>query len=111
MQHTTRDAPPGFRSLDMSAVLRADRDLWIKAFDKCKSDLKVDASGRYLLDEALLALYTSSEVVFHLLPKQCFKEKIQIKISAEANEAQARQGRAIQEHTKGDVRDKKERTE
>ena len=68
MAHMTRDAPPGFKGPDMAAVLRADRELWMKAFDKCKSDLKVDSRGRFPLDEALQALYTSPEVVFHLLP-------------------------------------------
>ena len=68
MAHMTREPPPGFKGPDMAAVLRADRELWMKAYDRCKSDLKVDARGRYPLDEALLALYTSPEVVFHLLP-------------------------------------------
>ena len=68
MAHMTRDAPPGFKGPDMAAVLRADRELWMKAFDKCKSDFKVDSRGRFPLDEALQALYTSPEVVFHLLP-------------------------------------------
>ena len=68
MAHMTRDAPPGFRSPDMAAVLRADRELWMKAYDKCKSNLKVDSKGKHPLDTALLELYTSPEVVFHLLP-------------------------------------------
>ena len=68
MAHMTRDAPPGFRGPDMACILRADRELWMKAFDRCKSDLKVNAAGQYPLDIALLDLYTSPEVVFHLLP-------------------------------------------
>eukprot|EP00435_Cladocopium_sp_Y103_P073966 s20_g46.t1 len=68
MAHMTRDPPPGFRGPDMSAILRADRELWMRAFDKCKSDLKVDADGQFPLDKALSSLYTSPEVVFHLLP-------------------------------------------
>eukprot|EP00435_Cladocopium_sp_Y103_P074393 s19_g48.t1 len=68
MAHMTRDPPPGFRGPDMSAILRADRELWMRAFDKCKSELKVDQRGRFPLDVALLELYTSPEVVFHLLP-------------------------------------------
>ena len=68
MAHVTRDAPPGFRGPDMAAVLRADRELWMRAFDKCKSDLKVDRQGKFPLDTALLGLCTGPRVVFHLLP-------------------------------------------
>eukprot|EP00435_Cladocopium_sp_Y103_P075157 s92_g54.t1 len=68
MAHMTRDAPPGFRGPDMAAIIRADRELWMRAFGKCKPDLKVDTKGQYPLDVALLSLYTSPEVVFHLLP-------------------------------------------
>ena len=68
MAHMTREAPPGLKGPDMSAFLRADRELWMRAFDKCKSDLKVNAQGRFPLDVAMLDLYTSPEVVFHLLP-------------------------------------------
>eukprot|EP00435_Cladocopium_sp_Y103_P001659 s5096_g1.t1 len=68
MAHMTRDAPPGFKGPDMAAIIRADRELWMRAFDKCKSDLKVGAKGQYPLDVALLSLCTSPEVVFHLLP-------------------------------------------
>ena len=46
MAHMTRDAPPGFKGPDMSAILRADRELWMRAYDKCKSDLKVNAEPR-----------------------------------------------------------------
>ena len=40
----------------------------MRAYDKCKSDLKVNAEGKYPLEVAMLDLYTSPEVVFHLLP-------------------------------------------
>ena len=68
MAHMTRTAPPGFRAPDIGAVLRADRELWMKAFELCKSNIRVDANGTYPLDAALLKLHTSPEVVFHLLP-------------------------------------------
>eukprot|EP00435_Cladocopium_sp_Y103_P026326 s2092_g6.t1 len=68
MAHLTRQAPPGFRSPDLAAVLRADRELWMKAFEKCKSNIRVDSTGKYPLGTALLELHTSPEVVFHLLP-------------------------------------------
>ena len=68
MAHLGRQAPPHFKAPDISAVLRADKELWMKAFDKCKSNIRVDASGQYPLDKALLELYNAPEVVFHLLP-------------------------------------------
>ena len=68
MAHLTREAPPGFRGPDMASILRADRELWMKAYDRCKSELKVDPQGKHPLDQALLDLYTSPEVVVHLLP-------------------------------------------
>eukprot|EP00435_Cladocopium_sp_Y103_P051421 s4628_g16.t1 len=68
MAHLTRQAPSGFRSPDLAAVLRADRELWMKAFEKCKSNIRVDSTGKSPLGVALLELRTSPEVVFHLLP-------------------------------------------
>ena len=68
MAHMTRTAPPGFKSPDIGAILRADKELWMKAFERCRSNIRIDASGTYPLDTALLELYTSPEVVFHLLP-------------------------------------------
>ena len=68
MAHMTRDAPPGFKGPDMAAMVRADRELWMRAFDKCKSDLKVNQQGKLPFDVAMLELYTSPQVVFHLLP-------------------------------------------
>ena len=40
----------------------------MKAFDKCKSNIRVDSAGQYPLDKALLELYNAPEVVFHMLP-------------------------------------------
>ena len=68
MSHMTRTPPPGFRAPDIAAVLRADRELWMKSFEVCKSNLRVGSDGQHPLDKAMLALYTSAEVVFHLLP-------------------------------------------
>ena len=68
MAHMTRDAPPGFKGPDMAAIVRADRELWMRAFDKCKSDLKVNQQGKLPFDVAMLELYTNPQVVFHLLP-------------------------------------------
>ena len=68
MAHLMRTPPPGFKGADIGAVLRADKELWMRAFELCKSNLKVDENGKHPLDDALLGLYTSPEVVFHLLP-------------------------------------------
>ena len=68
MAHMTRSAPPGFRAPDIASVLRADKELWMRAFEMCKSNIKVGADGKFPLDKALLDLYNSPEVVFHLLP-------------------------------------------
>ena len=68
MAHMTRSPPPGFRAPDIGAVLRADKELWMKAFEECKSNIRIDSNGQYPLDIALSKLYTSPEVVFHLLP-------------------------------------------
>ena len=68
MSHITRTPPPGFRAPDIAAVLRADRELWMKSFEVCKSNLRVGHDGQHPLDKAMLSLYNSAEVVFPLLP-------------------------------------------
>ena len=39
-----------------------------KAFEVCKSNLRVGPDGQHPLDKAMLSLYNTAEVVFHLLP-------------------------------------------
>ena len=68
MAHMTRDPPPNFKGPDLGAILRADRELWMRSFEICKSNLKIGPDDKYPLDVAMLQLYTSPEVVFHLLP-------------------------------------------
>ena len=68
MAHTTRAPPGGFKSPDIALVLRADKELWMKAFERCKSSIRMEPSGRLPMDVALLELYNAPEVVFHLLP-------------------------------------------
>ena len=68
MAHMTRAPPGGFRAPDIAAVLRADKELWLKAFERCKSSIRMEPSGKLPMDGALLDLYNSPEVVFHLLP-------------------------------------------
>ena len=68
MAHMTRAAPGGFKAPDIAAVLRADKELWMKAFERCKSSIRMEPSGKLPMDVALLELYNAPEVVFHLLP-------------------------------------------
>ena len=75
MSHLGRPAPPGFRSADIQAVLRADRELWARVIDKCKSNVKVNAAGEFQVDKALTELYQSPSVVFHLLPVQASRKR------------------------------------
>jgi hypothetical protein len=68
MAHMTRAAPGGFKAPDIAAVLRADKELWMKAFERCKSSIRMEPSGKLPMDVALFDLYNGPEVVFHLLP-------------------------------------------
>ena len=68
MSHMMRTPPPNFKAPDIAAVLRADKELWMRAFDKCKSGIKPDATGAFPLGEALLEFQHAPQVVFHLLP-------------------------------------------
>ena len=68
MSHLTRPAPPGYKPTDVAAVLRADKELWTRAADKCRSRLRVQADGTLPMDEAIEELYMTASVLFHLLP-------------------------------------------
>ena len=68
MSHLGRPVPPGFRGPDIQAILRADKELWTRVIDQCKSNIKVDGHGKYPVDKALIDLYLSPQVLFHLLP-------------------------------------------
>ena len=68
MAHMMRTPPPNFKAPDIASVLRADKELWMRAFEKCKSGIKPDATGAYPLGEALLEFQHAPQVVFHLLP-------------------------------------------
>ncbi len=75
MSHLGRPVPPGFRSADIQAVLRADRELWARVIDKCKSNIKVGPTGNYPVDKASTDLYQSPSVAFHLLPVPISKKR------------------------------------
>ena len=46
MSYLTQSVPSAFQRPDISAVLRADRELWTRAADECRSNLKVNAHGK-----------------------------------------------------------------
>ena len=64
MSYLTQSVPSAFQRPDISAVLRADRELWTRAADECRSNLKVNAHGKLPLDEAMLKLYQTAPVLF-----------------------------------------------
>ena len=68
MSHLTRPAPPGYKPADIAAVLRTDKELWTRAADQCRSNLRVEADGTLPMDKAIEELYMSASVMFNLLP-------------------------------------------
>ena len=68
MAHLTKQPAAGFKAPDVACVLRADRELWLKVAETCRSDVKVNAAGLLPVDLALERWYQHAEVVFHLLP-------------------------------------------
>ena len=68
MSHLTRPAPPRYKPADIAAVLRADKELWTRAADRCRSNLRVQADGSLPMDNAIEELYMSAQVLFYLLP-------------------------------------------
>ena len=71
MQHLTRAVPPGFKGPTIESVLRADKELWMRVADECRSDLRETESGQMPVDLALEKFYQSPAVTFHLLPLPC----------------------------------------
>ena len=93
----------------MSAVLRADRELWMKAFDKCKSDLKwMPAVDIRLMRRSSLCTQVP-EVVFHLLPTPGVASMKRSRSKSLQKATKPKQDRASPHRNtaKGDVRDKK----
>ena len=68
MSKLTEQVPSNFNKPDIAAILRADRALWTRAAERCRSNLKMDASGKLPLDVAMLDLYESASIAFFLLP-------------------------------------------
>ena len=68
MGHLTRTPPPGFKGPTIESILRADKELWTRVADKVRSNLRPDKDDKLPVDLALMELYNSAPVVFHLLP-------------------------------------------
>ena len=68
MSRLTEQVPTHFNKPDIAAVLRADRELWTRAAERCRSNLKTDATGKLPLDVAMLDLYETASIAFFLLP-------------------------------------------
>ena len=68
MSHLTRPVPPGFKGPNIEAILRADKELWLRVSDQVRSGLRPDGANQLPVDKALLDLYMSPAVLFHVLP-------------------------------------------
>ena len=60
MTRLTQTPPPGFKKVTIEAVLRADKELWTRIADRCRSDLRMSDKGQYPVDVAMED--------FHLMP-------------------------------------------
>ena len=63
-----RSSPPGYRPISINQMLEADRALWKKMADHCRSGIVPTPGGPRPLDEALEKFMDCSEVVYFLLP-------------------------------------------
>ncbi|OLQ04856.1 hypothetical protein AK812_SmicGene12109 [Symbiodinium microadriaticum] len=68
LSHLSMDPPPGYRRIDVSQVLEADRTGWLRLAEKLPTGLKRNAAGVLPLDEDLPKLQGDPRVVFHLMP-------------------------------------------
>ena len=68
MTRLTQTPPPGFKKVTIEAVLRADKELWTRIADRCRSDLRMSDKGQYPVDVAMEELYLTPQVAFHLMP-------------------------------------------
>ena len=63
-----RTVPPGFRSIGISQLLEADRELWRRMAEECRSGIVPQIGAARPMDGAMAALMNSSEVAYYLLP-------------------------------------------
>ena len=68
MSHLTRTPPAGFKGPSIESVLRADRELWVRVADECRSNLRENDEGKMPVDITMEKHCESPAVLFHLLP-------------------------------------------
>ena len=67
MQSLTREVPPGYATISINQLLRADSELFL-LMSKEISSVKADSSGRLQADEAMNRLKTDPRITMYLLP-------------------------------------------
>ena len=68
LSHLTRPVSAHFKGPDIQAVLRADRELWRRVAEECRSKISLGADGTLPIDQKMTELYQSPSGIFHLLP-------------------------------------------
>lgn len=62
-----REAPPGYGSPGINAVIQCDRAAWVRLAEACPN-IKRDALGNHPIEAMLLALRSDPTIVLHLAP-------------------------------------------
>ena len=62
-----REAPPGYASPGINAVIQCDRAAWVRLAESCP-DIRRDALGHHPIEASLLALRSDPTIVLHLAP-------------------------------------------
>ena len=64
LSHLSMDPPPGYRRIDVSQVLEADRTGWLRLAEKLPTGLRRNAAGALPLDEELPKLRVTQGLFF-----------------------------------------------
>jgi hypothetical protein len=64
----SRHPPPGYKSVGINQLLEADRELWKKMADSCRTGIIPSPGVSRPLDDAMMKYMDSSEVMYYLLP-------------------------------------------
>lgn len=67
MRHLSIEPPPGFAAVNLSQILRADREVFVYCSINCK-DIRPGADGDRPLDKMLERALADYNTAFHLLP-------------------------------------------
>ena len=67
VDHLCQPAPPGYSSISLHQLLRADRQAFMLMSERLTT-LKKDASGKTAIEKEISAILNHSSVSFHLLP-------------------------------------------